>query len=525
MRRLFVGVLVGVLLALVVHPAARELFLYLLRSHNAVAAAVERSPLAQSPSFPIRPARAEQVSTKDLSMLAYQMSRRINVQGQAFVEEADFRQALAYLQSAAAAEPDNAFWPQMVAVLAHRSGRPELAQEMWRRAAALGTWSDRRGEQILALSKELAEADGASLSWQMVLAARLRLSDPVAVILRSAAAAFEPTPEDPRRLRERAIAIANAGLILQGAYSVEARMAACTLAYRAAEMGAGPRSSVLEPSRFEDVRSSFVRAVAEEVSEREAQAAARTLMRAEGWLRLIKPMAQVEAERNRVEETAVLAAVGPSALLLSAICLAGLALLGSLVRFVLGGVPHPDPRAIVGVGTILALAVYMGTGLVSLAAWVALLSVVVSLPVEVASTEPVSPRRMERAILLCIGIVGAALLTWFFIHASAPSRLLAAFDPDAPPWTDEGRTLLTVALVTLSLIIPACRIFAGRRRMAVFSVLGSYLAWTGTVLAVTIVTLAAVATPVALKAERDTQRVAQMWATDEQKVFRIDYNP
>jgi tetratricopeptide (TPR) repeat protein len=525
LQRLFTGVLVGTLLALLIHPAARETLFYLLRSHSAVAAAVERSPLSQSPSFPIRPPRTRQVSTMELSFLAYQMARRINVRGQAFVEEQDFRQALAYLQSAAVAEPDNAFWPQMVAVLAHRSGRPELAQEMWRRAAVLGTWSDRRGEQILALSEQLAEADGQAFAWHTVLATRLRLSDPVAVILRSAAASFEPTPEDPRRLRERAIAIANAGLILRGAYSVEARMAACTLAYRAAEMGAGPRSSVLEPSRFEDVRSSFVRAVAEEVSEAEAQAAARTLMSAEGWLRLIKPMAQVEAERNRVEGTAVLTAVGPSALLLSALCLAGLALLGWCVRLLLGAVPHPDPRAVLGVGAILALVVYVGTGFLSLAAWVAVLSVVVALPVEVASTDPASPRRSERVILLMIGVVGAALLTWFFIHASAPSRLLATFDPDTPPWTDESRTLLTVALVTLSLIIPASRIFAGRRRMAVFSVLGSYLAWTAAALAAMAVTLAAVATPVALKVERDTRRVVQMWATDEQKVFRIDYNP
>ncbi|MER3462097.1 MAG: hypothetical protein C4342_03575, partial [Armatimonadota bacterium] len=277
LRRLFAGVLVGTLLALIIHPAARALFLYLLRPHDDVARAVELNPLSQSPSFPIRPPRAEQVSTGELSLLAYQMARRMNVQGQAFVEQSDFERALAYLQSATLAEPDNAFWPQMVAALAHRSGRPELAQEMWRRAAVLGSWSDRRTEQILTFSKELSHADGVSLAWHTVLAVRLRLADPVAMIIRSAAAAFEPTPDDHRRLRERVTAIKNAELILKGAYSVEARMAACTLAYRAAEMGAGPRSAILEPSRFEDVRASFVRAVAQSVGETEAQAAARTL--------------------------------------------------------------------------------------------------------------------------------------------------------------------------------------------------------------------------------------------------------
>ncbi|MEW5884662.1 MAG: hypothetical protein AB1725_10620, partial [Armatimonadota bacterium] len=82
LRRLFAGVLVGTLLALLIHPTARSTFLYLLRPHHEVALAVERSPLAQSPSFPIRPPRTEQVSTTDLSLLAYQMARRINVQGQ-----------------------------------------------------------------------------------------------------------------------------------------------------------------------------------------------------------------------------------------------------------------------------------------------------------------------------------------------------------------------------------------------------------------------------------------------------------
>lgn len=453
------------------------------------------------------------------------MSCRINVQGQAFVEERDFQKALAYLQSAAMAEPDNAFWPQMVAVLAHRSGRPDLAQEMWRRAAVLGTWSDRRTEQILTLSSQLAEADGVSLAWHTVLGTRLRLSDTVSVILRSAAAAFEPTPDNPRRLRERAIAIANAGLILQGAHSVEARMAACTLAYRAAEMGAGPRSSVLEPSRFEDVRASFVRAVAKEVSEREALAASTTLMRAEGWLRLIKPMAQVEAERDRVETTAVLSATVPSALLLTGLCLAGLALLGLCVRWLLGAIPHPDSRAVLVAGGILAAAVYAGTGLLSLAVWVALLAAVVALPIEVAATDGASPRRWERVTLLAVGAIGATLLTWYFVHASVPSRMLARVDPDAPPWTDEGRTLLTVALVALSLAIPACRIFAGRRRIAVFAVLGGYIAWTGSVLAVSLITVAAIVTPIALKIEKDTQRTVEMWATDEQRAFRIDYNP
>ncbi len=525
LRRLFAGVLVGTLLALLIHPTARSMFLYLLRPHHKVALAVEGSPLAQSPSFPIRPPRAEQVSTTDLSLLAYQMARRINVQGQAFVEEEDFQQALAYLKSAALAEPDNAFWPQMVAVLAHRSGRPDLAQQMWQRAAVLGTWSDRRPAQILRFSRELSQADGAAFAWHTVLGARLRQSDPVAVILRSAAAAFEPTPENPRRLRERAVAIANAGLILQGAYSVEARMAACTLAYRAAEMGAGPRSTVLEPSRFEDVRASFVRAVAEEVGEREAQAAARTLMRAEGWLRLIKPMAQVEAERDRVSTLSVLTAAGPSALLLTGLCLAGLAVLGWGVRALLGPIPHPDYRAVLFGGAILALAVYAGTGLISLAAWTALLAVVVALPVEVAATDGATPRRWERAVLVAIGAAGAALLTWYFMHASTPSRLLATFDPDAPQWTDESRTLLTVALVTLSLAIPACRIFAGRRRIAVFTVLGGYVAWMGAVLAVFMLALAAFATPVALKLEKETRRTVEMWATDEQRVFRIDYNP
>lgn len=525
LQRLFAGMLVGTVIALLIHPTARSTFLYLLRPHDEVARAVERSPLAQSPSFPIRPPKEKRVSTSDLSLLAYQMARRINVQGQAFVEEEDFQKAFAYLEHASRAEPDNAFWPQMVAVLAHRSGRGDLAREMWQRAALLGTWSDRRAEQILQLSEQLSKADGAPFSWHTALSVRLRLSDPAAVILRSAAAAFEPTPDNPRRLRERAIAIANAGLILQGAYSVEARMAACTLAYRAAEMGAGPRSTILEPSRFEDVRASFVRDIAEEVSEREAQAASRTLMRAEGWLRLIKPMARIEAERDRVAATSILTATVPSALLLTAICLAGLAALGWGVRWLLGPIPHPDHRAVLSVGVILALIAYWCTGLFSLAAWTVLLAVVVALPIEVAATEAVLPRWWERVTLLAVGVTGAGLLTWYFIYASMPSRLLATFDPDAPPWTDESHILLMVALVTLSLAIPACRIFAGWRRLSVFTVLGSYLAWMGTVLAVVMVALGALATPLALKIERETKRTVELWATDEQRAFRIDYNP
>ncbi|GIV01557.1 MAG: hypothetical protein KatS3mg015_0387 [Fimbriimonadales bacterium] len=522
-QRLLAGVGFGIVAALFLHPTSRAFLLYGFHDQEPLQSLVENHPIAKAPTEAIRRPPPEGASLYDLSVLSYQIARRINVRGQAFVNPKDSRVASQFLARAAVAEPDNAFWPQMLAVLAHRSRSDQEAAAYWERAAVLGSWSDRRAAQIEDFALTLARADGMERGWQWILGNRVRTSDAATVILRSAAASFDPVEGDFRRLRQRAVALANAGLILQGAYSVEARLAACTLAYRAAEMGAGPRGTILDPRRFEGIRSSFVQAVSEEVGAEAGQEANRTLLRAEGWLRLIKPSAEIEAERDRIANATVLTAMLPSSLLKCALVFFLLAGVGWFLRWSLGGIPHPDPRALLVAAAVGAGAIYWATGLVSLGLWVVLLGVVLALPIEVGKPNVRPPQRWERSSLLGVGCGGFGLLAWYFVSASVPSRLLLhLYDPDSPPWLDESPNLLIVALVVLSLVVLVSRVIAGRRHQAPFAVLGYHLAWLGVWLGIAGIVVAALITPVTIKVEQGLIEVGKSWAQDEQRAFRID---
>jgi hypothetical protein len=517
------GVGFGITLALFLHPVSRSVLLYGFHDQEPLPSLVERHPIAKPPTEGVSRPSPDGASLYEVSVFAYQIARRINVQGRAFVNPADSQVASQFLMRAAEAEPDNAFWPQMLAVLAHRSRNIEQASAFWERAAVLGTWSDRRPQQIEDFALTLARADGAERAWHWILGNRVRTSDVATVILRSAAASFDPVEGDSRRLRQRAVALANAGLILQGAYSVDARMAACTLAYRAAEMGAGPRGAALDPKRFEGVRSSFVRSVSAEVGPEAGEDAARTLLRAEGWLRLLKPSAEIEAERHRVSEMAVLAAMLPSSTVRCALVFLLVAGLGWFVRWALGGIPHPDRFLLMLVAAGGAWALYWVTGLVSLGAWTILLGVVLALPIEVGKPDARLPQGWERSLLAGIGIASFILLAWYFVSSSVPSRLLLhLYDPESPPWLDETRNLFIVALVLLSLVVLVSRVVAGRRHQAPFAVLGTHLFWLGAWLGVAGIVAAALITPFSIKAEQRLLDVGKAWAIDEQRAFRID---
>lgn len=119
------------------------------------------------------------------------------------------------------AEPENAFWPQMMAVLLRRSD-PELSRHYWLRASRLSRWDDGQGARLRLLLRQMEGELQSSGPWVTVPLYEDRLDYHV-VLLRNYAEQFanEPVKSEPDMLLNRVTSIRNAKLIRDGSRKQE----------------------------------------------------------------------------------------------------------------------------------------------------------------------------------------------------------------------------------------------------------------------------------------------------------------
>src|ERR1700722_8497020 len=169
--RAFYGAALGAVLVLMIHPGSRP-FLLTALSKRGSSKTFQNNPLILE---------GQQVlplpnSLVDASLWMQEAALRIR-QPQ-LVQSGEWTSFFNVALHAAQQDADNAYWPQMQAVLYNafsktpnlsagvRKGLRRLAMSEWARASHLTTWDDYQTRRLQTIQKELAGESGGSAAWQ-----------------------------------------------------------------------------------------------------------------------------------------------------------------------------------------------------------------------------------------------------------------------------------------------------------------------------------------------------------------------
>lgn len=214
--RALLGAAVGAILTLLLHPVSRP-FLAVVFWHPS--AINSNAPLDGS-----LPSGGSLDPPKDLldasvwmQVAAERLDRNV------MLSQNELTSSVAVAESAASAEPDNAFWKQMAASLLEMLGRTNESEEYWSRAAQCTTWNDLQTKRLQQMEADLAERNGSAQSWQYGKVYFARSLAPAVTIKEAAHKRIESAALTTARGREvRFQMILNGNLIRRGAQSLAA---------------------------------------------------------------------------------------------------------------------------------------------------------------------------------------------------------------------------------------------------------------------------------------------------------------
>jgi hypothetical protein len=502
--RAFYGAAVGALLVLFIHPASRP-FLLTALSRWGSSKTFQNNPLVIE-SLKELP----KVTGLDVASVYMQVGaeRALHPQsGQA----GDWPSLMSVAAHAAQQDPDNAFWVQMQAVLtdamsktvppAQRANLRNLAIEEWGKASHLARWDDYQTRKLGKLQAQLAVESGGPAAWQYAAVYPLRGTAPIDAIgefARNLVLNLDSTSKSALILRYETLM--NGRLIREGSRSIAIGEAGVNMV----ESASYPKeiAATKNPRVMVITRAEFYNQLVHAGMTDQARQVLDTFKSNEGWLAFLR-QENIGAETRDLRFLSVFTIVLPGALL--AISLFGglLWLIAALLRLKPGLMKIVEIPYGPAIGLALAIIVYTFTHLplASLAVF-ACFGFLAFTPRNDRSrvNEPLGTAfELVQVILGCVLVI---LLVGFLVGLSTPGCQVFE-ELDVPKEFYGGSTLLLgLAGIVVALLSLAAPLWAVIQRIATPSILLAALRQFGRGLFLACLSLAIIATPICVLADR-----------------------
>lgn len=538
-QRLLLGIGAGGLLTLFAFPTPRAFLLHPF--HRQTIRSALQSHALSSNRTPVEiPLQAQHLSHEERDLLVTSIARQL-ARHKGIVQEGDYELALRFLSSCWQLDPDNAFWPQLIAATHVRCGHPEKGKTPWITSATLSRWAPGIPRQLEALWEYLAKAESQKMAWQGFATLRFRGDEHIRLIREVPEALLNSLQQinHAEKTKIRVITIANAALIRSGASSLTSASQAIQMALNAI----GLQKEDLSPQHavhVEKRRAEFEKQVSQIFGQEQREKTQRDLETLiASYFHLMNPQQVRETKQKTLFSTLAVTAL-PSATLLIGIIFGILWGLGILTRANLGTIPHPDTRLVALSGIILAILILLSRAPWMLAIWFAILGILLAIPMEIAKPGPVTWSTRSRIVLNSILAVGSLFaLIWFVLDSPAgeylpipvasPSTQNLSNSLSDPPLetasffqtTHEAPRWRYLFIFTLSLSAAFAVAWARVKTQPVFLILGETWAYIGLNGMLLFFTTCVIITPACLFIDRNLQETAHAWIINEPLAFEV----
>jgi len=162
LKRALIGALLGALIVLLAHPAARPYFAQGIWDFG------RSGFLANTPYLTENLNTLPKPSTKEIAALWLLVGTEREIQRQ---PSDTIRGTLCEIAEAyAAVEPDNAYWRQMDSYFLAKIGRYEASEEAWKKASLASSWNDHQTPRLQAVIDGLKAESGRKMAWHYAFA-------------------------------------------------------------------------------------------------------------------------------------------------------------------------------------------------------------------------------------------------------------------------------------------------------------------------------------------------------------------
>jgi len=385
---------------------------------------------------------------------AQHICKRVNARGSfSFAER---QSAELVLRRAAAADPENSFWPQVFAVYLSHIGQPSKAAAMWKEASGRRFWMDFQTEHLLEYRPRLAWLTKGNYAWHLAYLTRERSLESVRAVERYARRRLGQSRLDPGPgIELRFQTIRNGDLIRKGAGSIAAGRVGADLV----DLAAYPPelTSVSRPKRLILGRTQLINGFLQTKRPDLANEAFRIFRNTDGWTTLLTED-ETEGQFATLAVAGVAVSILPAAMVFAALN-GGILLLAQLLRTRLG-----PPRASFAPAW-LAVVALAASGTAWLTSRNFIVSAVLALAVMFLGVTPEKVRRTEDADLgplfafVCgfAAVVSLALVSVILFGISTPGVALLAPMDVASETIGNPRFfagLLTIVASVICLIAP-----------------------------------------------------------------------
>lgn len=491
--RACLGALLGALLTLAIHPASRPFLL-------SAAIHIPSQKLESSIDHNLRqPAPPHSLS--DASLWLQLACQRIALHQT--LTQGEVATTLEIADRAAQLEPENAYWPQVKAVILNTVRRNDEAAEAWQRASRGSVWNDYQTQRLGEARQRLAAISGANQAWQLAYVYHERSDVPALLIERYARMLLSQTGfEKKEDIQVRYATLLNGELLRNGSRSV-------TLGDHGAkvvELVAYPRDlmGTSSPKRLWVGQNNLIRQMQAVGMNEETASAQNAFNNNEGW-RALTPDDPME----HTNELSILSVLSATVIGACAVCaVTGTAIwgIGWAVSRRFGHLPRFSFITVVIMAGVLALA----TGLLTRDIWAAFVgalagSFLLVAPNQARRTQPEDLGPLFAFLLLVLSLMCGLVIGAYGIFQTPPA---VAILPQLGIPSDYYSTplLLGLSFIFVSLGIIAVPIWALVQRLGTPHVLGLALRKLGVYLAFGSLVTGIIVGPVAVYLDRQLEQ-------------------
>jgi hypothetical protein len=489
-RALF-GMLLGSSLTLLVHPVSREYLLGVLQL---------APPRSVAEFANLRPSSLPPPKTAMDAAYWLQIASEKETQAGPLSPK-ELNALMSVARAGQKLEFDNAFWPQMLAVLLDEDHQSQEAQSEWERASRCQTWNDLQTPRLLQDRRRLADLGHFNQAWTYGYVYFAR-SDAPALFIESYAKKLvaHSTIDDLSGLKLRYATICNGSLLRDGSRSIHVGRCGADIV----ELATYPPSlsEVKGVKRLWIAQTTTVARLRQFDLTDEARFADQCFKNNEAW----KVHTKAQDAEDNIREMCLIAIVLsalPGSLMLCAIIGTACAIVFHFAKTRLAGVEKFSPKIVFPLGLAVGLSVFAVTRL-----WVVSACVGGSLAFLVVNPRSARKLRLDRLgplFALCLGAIWlvacVAMSVCFIANSTAASALLPLLGPSGDYFTD-SRLFAAVALAMLSLLLLMAPAWAMVRRQTTPSVLGTSVYGFSTLMSLGSLALCAFAGPLSVYGDK-----------------------
>jgi len=511
-QRALVGALIGALVVLLLHPAARPFILQGAVSFG------PSSGLTQSAALPENMATLPDPQSPRTGALTLMVAAdRLN-SGKSLTTD----QILLMIEiclAAGEAEPDNAFWRQMESVFQSLGDNPEAAQLAWQRGSLAQDYNDYQVARLQSVIASLAEESRGDFAWHKGFALSRKSRASAALIAQHAEgllSIFRPAGD----MKQLTATIRNGRLMRDGARSIPSAEFGSALINivpgGTLDKPASPRESV-------ENRNKFLTTLGEMKLEQAYEETSAAFTSDDAWHALI-PSGTDKFRRDTLRYS-VASATFPGAMILAGLIAIVVAFVGGLIA-----AKHEIQQFFQGLsipilGVVLGALVYLLTGLIFPAIWTTI--VLAGFAVAPKRVLPTIPKRLGVTFDLIQSILsgmGACFLVAYLMSASTAATTLGDALQLPLPMRPSSPVMLAWALLSISFSLAASQVWAFLNHRRSAAIAGMGLLRFGSTAAIACILIGVASTPVMITWDQDLAETLDRMFRNEPG-FYLNRNP